>query len=151
MSISDDSLSDETLNRGPWRFSWSDSMNFPYGLVQCHFHFLFGSGGLWFDPRQYEFPLRINTVPHSLFSFSFSFSLSESLWFSAIQQYMGDLAVKQELSDLELVNEFIIDPARRNKYLRDEVYCQIIKQLTNNPDRWVLSYWHHTLLFFYKP
>ncbi|XP_076453984.1 unconventional myosin-VIIa-like isoform X2 [Babylonia areolata] len=55
--------------------------------------------------------------------------------FSAIQQFMGDLAVKQEISDIELVNDCIIDPARRNKYLRDEIYCQIMKQLTNNPDK----------------
>lgn len=66
--------------------------------------------------------------------------------FAAIQQYMTDLAVKQEVSDVELVNEYIIDPARRNKYLKDETYCQVIKQLTKNPDKgseekgWVLMY-----------
>ena len=33
MSISGDSPSDETLNRGPWRYSCGDSMNFPLGLI----------------------------------------------------------------------------------------------------------------------
>ena len=32
MSISADSPSDETLNRGPWRCSCGDSMNNPLGL-----------------------------------------------------------------------------------------------------------------------
>ena len=32
MSITGDSLSDETLNRGPWRCSSGDSLNFPLEL-----------------------------------------------------------------------------------------------------------------------
>ena len=32
MSISGDSLSDETLNRGPWDWSCDDNMNFPFGI-----------------------------------------------------------------------------------------------------------------------
>ncbi|XP_076436063.1 myosin-VIIa-like isoform X2 [Babylonia areolata] len=55
--------------------------------------------------------------------------------FAAIQQYMGDLTLRQEVTDMELANDFILDPARRNKHLRDEIFCQIIKQLTNNPDK----------------
>ena len=41
MSVSGDSLSDETLNRGPWRCSCGDRMNFPLGLIQCKFSFFF--------------------------------------------------------------------------------------------------------------
>ena len=33
MSISVDSSSNETLNRGPLRCSCGDSMNFPFGLI----------------------------------------------------------------------------------------------------------------------
>ena len=33
LSISADSYSDETLNRGPWRCCCGDSMNFPLGLI----------------------------------------------------------------------------------------------------------------------
>ena len=43
MSISGDSLSDQTLNPCPWRSSCGDSMsmNFPLGgLIQDNFHFL---------------------------------------------------------------------------------------------------------------
>ena len=35
MSISGDSLLDETLNRGPWCCSCGNSMNYPLGLIQC--------------------------------------------------------------------------------------------------------------------
>ena len=29
-----------TLNQGLWRFSWSESMHFPFGLIQSNLHFL---------------------------------------------------------------------------------------------------------------
>ena len=41
MSISGDSLLDETLNRSPWRYSCGVSMNFPLGFIQCNFYFSF--------------------------------------------------------------------------------------------------------------
>ena len=37
MSISGDSLSNETLNREHWRCSCSDSMNFPFESIWCNF------------------------------------------------------------------------------------------------------------------
>ena len=37
MSISGDSLSDETLNWGPWRCSYDNSISFPLGLIKCNF------------------------------------------------------------------------------------------------------------------
>ena len=37
------SLLGETLNRGPWRFSRGDSMNFPFGLIQCNFQIFQGT------------------------------------------------------------------------------------------------------------
>ena len=46
----------ETLNLGPWRFSWSDSMNIPLGLNQCTFqprHNLQGMDTKFFLPGFY--------------------------------------------------------------------------------------------------
>ena len=39
MLISGDSISGETLNRVPWRFSCDDSMDFSLELIKCNFQF----------------------------------------------------------------------------------------------------------------
>ncbi|KAL4220589.1 hypothetical protein ACF0H5_020986 [Mactra antiquata] len=49
--------------------------------------------------------------------------------------FMGDAAKKTDVSDMELLNDLVIDVAMRNKYLRDEIFCQVIKQLTGNPNK----------------
>ncbi|XP_052216841.1 myosin-VIIa-like isoform X3 [Dreissena polymorpha] len=55
--------------------------------------------------------------------------------FNAIQMYMGDMAKKEPVTDSILLNENIIDVAMRNRYLRDEIFCQVMKQLTENPNK----------------
>ncbi|XP_069069852.1 unconventional myosin-VIIb [Pleurodeles waltl] len=58
--------------------------------------------------------------------------------FIAIMRYMGDYPAKQARSPVELTDQIFMG-AIQEETLQDEIYCQIMKQLTENSNRYSVS------------
>ncbi|XP_073347990.1 unconventional myosin-VIIa-like [Pagrus major] len=54
--------------------------------------------------------------------------------FTAILKYMGDYPIKHARSPIELTDQ-IFGPATKHEALQDEIYCQIMRQMTGNHSR----------------
>ncbi|GAB1599447.1 hypothetical protein Ahia01_000221900, partial [Argonauta hians] len=66
--------------------------------------------------------------------------------FQGLLTYMGDIKQSEAISDIVLANDTIFEIVLRNKHLRNEIYVQLLKQLTENDDMvsrnkgWVLMW-----------
>ncbi|KAL0966745.1 hypothetical protein UPYG_G00299630 [Umbra pygmaea] len=59
--------------------------------------------------------------------------------FTAIMKYMGDYPIKHVRQPIELTDQ-IFGPATQHVPLQDEVYCQIMRQMTSNGSRISVDY-----------
>ncbi|CAL8273247.1 unnamed protein product [Arctogadus glacialis] len=92
-----------------------------------------GPERLWVHSRE---PLRLPLLRR--LATSADHSTKACLAFTDILPYMGDYPTKQSQSSLELTDQ-IFGAATQNEALRDEIYCQIMKQMTSNNNRFSLE------------